>query len=106
MNAQDNKDDRIKAALKETHDAIQPQDSWEALRSRIDKRLYEKGSSPAPASRLSHNAVFWRRVALAAAACLVVTVTLLIYTIKNTGTDQRGQMAFTNQELLNQNQLK
>jgi hypothetical protein len=106
MDDQENKDDRIKAALREAHDAIQPQDSWEALRDRIDKRLYEKGSSPASTLRLSHNAVFWRRVALAAAACLVVTVTLLIYTIKNTGINRREQMAFAEQGLLNQNQLE
>jgi hypothetical protein len=106
MNAQEKKDDQIKAALRETHDAIQPQDSWEALRDRIDKRLCEKENSSASISRLGRNVVFWRRVALAAAACLVVTVTLLIYTIKKTGTDRREQMAFADQGLLNQNQFE
>ena len=106
MDAQENKDDQIIAALRETHDAIQPQDSWEALRDRIDKRLYKKGSSPISFSRLSQNAVFWRRVAFAAAACLVVTVALLIYTIKNTGIGRQEQMALAKQGLFNQNQLE
>lgn len=106
MNAQEKKDEPIETTLRETHDVIQPQDSWEALRGRIDKRVFEKERSAASISRLSQNAVFWRRVALAAAACLVVTSVLLIYTIRDTGIDLQTHTAIADQGLLNQNQLE
>ncbi len=82
MNAK-NKKDNLNDILKETHEEIQPLDSWEALRSRIDKRIEKKKTSNGFITKLNGNLIFWRRAAIAAAACLVITSILLVYVIFN-----------------------
>jgi hypothetical protein len=82
MNAK-NKKDNLNDILKETHGEIQPFDSWEALRSRIDKRIEKKKTSNGFITKLNGNLIFWRRAAIVAAACLVITSFLLVYVIFN-----------------------
>jgi hypothetical protein len=64
-------DERIETVLRQTHRSVQPVDSWEALRGRIDSRL--------DAATATARVIFWRRIALAAAACFAVTSLLLGY---------------------------
>ncbi len=96
-----NEKDKIENILKETHQEIKPRDSWEALRSRIDKKIENGQTEAGLVTKLNDHIAFWRRTALAAAACLVITSALLIYVaFKNK--DENN----SNQNLLAQNQIK
>lgn len=88
--------------LKEAHEEIQPHDSWQALRSRINERIENRKTSSGFISKLNGNIVFWRRAAIAAAACLLITSVLLVYCIFNN--NQNGFAGKNN--LLAKNQLK
>lgn len=105
MNTNQKNDDLIKAILKEAHNEIQPRDSWEALRARIDKRVCDEERYSVSIKRVGRNATFWRRIALAMAACLVITTGLLIYLLDNSQSGQQEQINLANQGLLNQRQL-
>lgn len=71
MSDQQRQDEMIEALLREVHESAGPVDSWHALHGRIESRCH----AVAPADEV----VFWRRIAFAAAACFVVTATLLGY---------------------------
>lgn len=101
MNAQEKKDDLIKAVLEETHNAIQPQDSWEALKSRIEKRIFYGRMPSVIFTRLSGNAVFWRRLALALAACLVLMTGLFIYVLNDSQNNRQEQIKLAGEGLIN-----
>jgi len=108
MNANKKNDDIIDAILKDAHREIEPPDSWEALRTRIDHRMNSRELSSVPSAELSQSVVFWRRMALAMAACFLLTAGLLIYAIGfvQRGEDSRWQRAAaTNQGLFSQAQL-
>lgn len=72
-------DDLVDAVLQDAYGGIEPPDSWEALRARIDRRMDSVPSIPA--AQLSRSVVFWRRVAFAMAACFLISVGLLIYMV-------------------------
>ncbi|MBN1974853.1 MAG: hypothetical protein JW787_14530 [Sedimentisphaerales bacterium] len=98
-----NKKDELNDILKEAHEKIQPRDSWQALRNRIDERINNKNTSSGLITKLNGNISFWRRAALAAAACLVITSALLICVIF----DNKHQSNFPYKDnLLAQNQLE
>ena len=93
-------DEMIDALLRQAHDLVEPTDSWQALRGRIDDRL-----RPAPAAR---EVIFWRRIALAAAACFLLTAALVSYLVlKNVGAG-RSQLVLANAAppLLNDAQIE
>ena len=57
--------------LREGYDSVGPADSWDDLRRRIDGRL--------AAEEWRRQGIFWRRVAMAMAACLLVTAGLVVW---------------------------
>lgn len=108
MNANKKNDDIIDAILKDTHREIEPPDSWEALRTRIDKRINSGKSSSLPSAQLDRSVVFWRRIALAMAACFLLTAGLLVYVIGFVQHDKNfrwQQATVTNQGLFSPAQL-
>ncbi|MHC4757291.1 MAG: hypothetical protein ACYTE8_01410 [Planctomycetota bacterium] len=76
MNTDDKNDNAINEILKETHNEIEPSDSWQALRARIDDRIDTKQS--VSVSTVG-NVFFWRRLAFGMAACFLVTAGILLY---------------------------
>jgi hypothetical protein len=91
----------IKSILKQTYNEVLPPDSWEALRSRIDDKIKSGDESVVKPEKLRGNAVFWRRTALALAACLVLVLALLICAIYKTTANQKNT-----QGLLSQGQVE
>ena len=79
MSTKDNNDNIIDSILKDTHSEIEPTDSWQALRARIDRRIDGEGLSSASAAGMMKNIVFWRRLAFGMAACFLLAVGVLIY---------------------------
>lgn len=109
MNTNEKKDNIIDAILKDAHKEVEPPDSWEALRTRISRRIDTKKASSGPHTRMPKDVVFWRRIALAMAACLLITAGILIYTIgfaQRTKGHWRRQLTSTDQGLLSQAQLE
>ncbi len=102
MNTNENNENNIKTVLKEAYTEIQPADSWEALRARIDDRINDKDMSPGSDECLTGVAAFWRRIALALAACLILTSALLIYAIYKPSENQQQ----TRQRLLSREQVE
>jgi len=80
MSGNDKKDNVIDAIVKDTREEIGPVDSWQALRVRIDQRIAGRDVSFA-VRQGRESAIFWRRAALAMAACFVVAAAALVYTI-------------------------
>ena len=70
MNEQE-RNEMMDRLLQRAYEEVQPADSWENLRRRIDGRLEQRCRN--------HSARLWRRTALALAACLVVTLGLLCH---------------------------
>ncbi len=97
-----NEKDKIENILKEAHQEIKPRDSWEALRSRIDKKIESGQTESGLVTKLNDHIAFWRRTAIAAAACLIFTSALLIYVAFN----NKYKNNFANHDLLAQNQLQ
>jgi hypothetical protein len=97
-----NENDKINDALKEAHEKLEPLDSWQALRNRIDKTIESGKTETGTAAKLHANVAFWRRIALAAAACLVITSVLLICVVYN----NRDKSNLDTHNLLAQNQLQ
>ncbi|MBN2589277.1 MAG: hypothetical protein JXA96_05420 [Sedimentisphaerales bacterium] len=97
-----NEKDKINNILKEANEEIQPRDSWQALRSRIDKKIESGQTDTGLVTKLNGHVAFWRRTALAAAACLVFTSALLIYVAFNS----KNENNFDKHNLLAQNQLQ
>jgi hypothetical protein len=93
-------DERIDALLRQAHDAVEPADSWQALRGRIDDRLRPAG--------MARKVVFWRRIALTTAACFLLTVAILSYLVlKNPRADRsRPTLAAAAAPLLNDAQIE
>lgn len=102
MKTNDNKDLILKALLADVYKETTPEDSWEALRTRIDYKLkdYECRSGQA---KMDKSVIFWRRTAFAMAACLAITFGLLVYTLISKGTAENT--GSKNEGLLNQSQL-
>jgi hypothetical protein len=73
MNTNDN---TINEILKETHNEIEPPNSWQGLRARIDDRIDSKQSVSIPTVG---NVFFWRRLAFGMAACFLITTGILLY---------------------------
>lgn len=96
-----NEKDKIENILREAHEEIKPPDSWQALRSRIDKKIESGQKESGLVTKLNGNIAFWRRTAFAAAACLVITSALLIYVTLNSKNKNNS-----NPNLLAQNQLQ
>ena len=97
MYTDENKNRLIDEAFKSAHSEIQPRDSWEALRARIDEKIGNKVIS----SIGGRNVMFWRRAALVMAACFIITSALLIYVLHNI----RNVQEQTGKGVLNQVQL-
>jgi hypothetical protein len=76
MNTNDKNDSAINQILQEAHKEIEPSDSWQALRARIDRRI---GSKKFVSSQATGNVIFWRRLAFGMAACFLVTAGILLY---------------------------
>ncbi len=76
MNTNDKSDNTINELLKEAHNEIEPPDSWQALRARIDDRI--GGKQSASVSTMEKIA-FWRRLAFGMAACFLITAGILLY---------------------------
>lgn len=105
MNPNEKNDSAIDAILEDCYREIEPPDSWQALRARINRQM-ETGKSPF--IQLGGRVVFWRRTALAMAACFLLTATLLIYIIVLTAGDRdlsNRRTAATMQGLFSQAQL-
>ncbi|MHC4363042.1 MAG: hypothetical protein ACYSTZ_09455 [Planctomycetota bacterium] len=105
MNPNEKNDSAIDAILKDCYREIEPPDSWQALRARINRQM-ETGKSSF--IQLAGRVVFWRRTALAMAACFFLTATLLIYIIVLTAGDRNlsnRRTAATMQGLFSQAQL-
>jgi len=79
MNTRNEIDKVVDEILKEAHKEIEPLDSWQALRTRIDRRIDSGGLLWASAAGMKKNIVFWRRLAFGMAACFLLTVGVLIY---------------------------
>ena len=80
MNNENESQNDIKATLQDINNAIQPEDSWEALRQRIDNQI--EGSNGFSGQVVNISLVFWRRTAFALAACLVLATAILFYVIQ------------------------
>lgn len=88
--------------LSDVYQETIPEDSWVALRARIDNKLndYECRTYH---TKTHKSVIFWRRISFSMAACLAVTFGLLVYTIiskeipENSGT--------RNESLLSESQL-
>lgn len=76
MNTNDKNDSVINQILQEAHKEIEPSDSWQGLRARIDDRIDSKQSISVPTVG---NVFFWRRLAFGLAACFLVTAGILLY---------------------------
>lgn len=102
MKTNDEKDKILNALLVDAYTETTPEDSWEALRARIDDKLkdYECLSGH---TKLYKVVAFWRRIAFAMAACLVITFGLLVYMIVSQGIPEHS--GTKNESLLNQSQL-
>jgi len=97
-----NKKDKLNDILKEANEQIRPSDSWEELRRRIDEKIKNRNASSGRVAKLNDNIIFWRRTALFAAACLLVTSILLVYVIFD---NNQNSFADTH-NLLSQGQLE
>ncbi len=78
MNHLHDQPEDIDPILREVYERTEPPDSWQALRERIGAALSQR-SEHAPSGQ--RQVVFWRRVALAMAACFVAAVGLLFYVV-------------------------
>jgi hypothetical protein len=78
MNTSENNNQDIRNILKEAYAEIQPPDSWDALRGRIDDKINNTDKLIISKKGLNATVIFWRRTALALAACLVLASILLI----------------------------
>lgn len=85
MSANDRQDDILRQDLRDAHETIEPKDSWDSLRTRIDAELDGRRLSPVQTAQTRRSTVLWRRMALAMAACLLVTSGLLIYMVISSG---------------------
>ncbi|MBN2182430.1 MAG: hypothetical protein JW715_11000 [Sedimentisphaerales bacterium] len=106
MNKKDGKNEPLEKLLKEAHNEIKPQDSWEALRLRIERNIDDDGKVSSLITRGGGSAAFWRRLALALAACLVITTGLLIYVLDGSKSEQSGHPAAADQMLLSKSQME
>jgi hypothetical protein len=102
MSSSENTENKLKTILKESYNTIQPEDSWEALRSRINNRINDKDSSDVLIKTLNIKTAFWRRTAMALAACFIVASGLLIWGICT----QKGASSKITQGLLSQEQVE
>jgi hypothetical protein len=85
MNAKNKNDSVIDEILKEAHNNIEPPDSWQALRARIDSGISSKKNITIS---FVENIVFWRRLSFGMAACFLISAGILFYFI---GTYYKGQ---------------
>lgn len=74
MDNGNDKHEDIDGILRQEYERTGPPDSWSALRERIDTALSQLGE---PSLFARRQIAFWRRAALALAACLVVVTGLL-----------------------------
>lgn len=102
MKTNDERDEILNALLADAYKETTPEDSWEALRVRIDDKLngYECRFDH---TKMHKSVTFWRRIAFAMAACLAVTFGLLVYTIVSKGIPKNS--GTNNESLLSQSQL-
>jgi hypothetical protein len=96
----------ITERLKNAYNEIQPVDSWEALRGRIDNGLNRKKASSALIIKSAADVVFWRRTSLVLAACLLFASTLLIYVLCNLAGNQPKQITSADSGLLSTSQIE
>lgn len=104
MNIKDKNRDVIDEILKDAHEEIEPIDSWEALRARIDYRIESKKLHSIFCTK---GVVFWRRIAFGMAACFFASAGILIYLLGahyGVREYQREQLVTSN-NLLNQAEL-
>ncbi|OHB77578.1 MAG: hypothetical protein A2Z25_01015 [Planctomycetes bacterium RBG_16_55_9] len=104
MSTDERVDDVISGVLRDAHNEIQPPDSWEALRTRIDQRVFGHGTPSVFIRRQDRNTVFWRRMALALAACLAIVSAMLAYALFN-AKGVREQNESANEYLLRRDEL-
>lgn len=102
MKTNDEKDKILNALLADVYKETTPEDSWEALRARIDHKLKGYGCRSGHA-KMYKVVTFWRRIAFAMAACLVITFGLLVYMIVSKGIPENS--GTKNEGLLSQSQL-
>jgi hypothetical protein len=76
MNTNNKSDNTINEILKEAHNEIEPPDSWQALRVRIDDKI--NSGQFIPVSTMG-NIAFWQRLAIGMAACFLITAGILLY---------------------------
>jgi len=79
MNTEEQNNNSIDAILRETYRGVEPPDSWEGLRERIDRRIDSKGTFSIIDVEVVRSIVFWRRLAFGMAACFLLTAGLLVY---------------------------
>lgn len=102
MNTNDKNDNIINEILQETHNEIEPPDSWEGLRTRIDRRV----DSAKSVSTQTAGIIFWRRLAFGMAACFLITVGILLYFLGvNYGRQEYQQQIAAANNLLSQADL-
>jgi len=109
MSTDERNNNNVDVILKDAHREIAPCDSWEAMRARINRRLDSRELSSAPSAPFSKRVAFWRRTALAMAACFLITAGTLIYFLgSNRAKKHRREqpIAAVNNNLFDQAQLE
>lgn len=71
-----NINNQLDKMLQQAHSSIEPEDSWEGLRSRIDSRLHDGNDL-----RVHRQIIKWRFLCISLAACLLLVSGLLIYSV-------------------------
>ncbi len=84
MDTSENNNQDIRNILIKAYTEIKPQDSWDALRGRINDKINNADNLLIAKKNLTANVIFWRRTALALAACLVLASILLFNSLYQT----------------------
>jgi hypothetical protein len=83
MNRKNQSTHTLDTMLRQAHNQIEPPDSWQALRERIESGLDHRDTPDTRSLHLSHKLAFWRGVALTLAACLLVCTGALFLSVAN-----------------------
>lgn len=105
MNDNQKNDVNVEKLLKEAYNETQPRDSWEALRVRINHRIDERESPKRLTYKVNKQSLFWRRIALGLAACLILSSGLLVYTIIQFQSGEVPQNPVATEGLFSQTEL-
>ena len=84
----------IQEAVKDAYQQIEPHDSWLDLRERINSKINEKYYlNSIDKNNQWKSIIFWRRSAFVAAACFLIAMGMLVYTIWPSRSSENNQTA-------------